>query len=231
MISFHFILTKFWTFYVFDQLIKYPNMFLFIFIWFGCPSPLISCHDDWKNATKTKKSKKCLALLKVPTAPPENVRAEPEDSSSVRVMWSPPPVDKQNGHISHYKLYYVEASRPDKEAIEMMLKSPLQDGTEFKLEELKKWTQYRIWLLAGTVVGDGPPSESITVRTQEDGTYLFLDSGPAPTLSLSPPTYCDGVYLPLRLAYLYSNMPVCFFFFGSLISRALWTTTRATKTC
>lgn len=167
----------------------------------------------------------------MPTAPPENVRAEPEDSSSVRVMWSPPPVDKQNGHISHYKLYYVEASRPDKEAIEMMLKSPLQDGTEFKLEELKKWTQYRIWLLAGTVVGDGPPSESITVRTQEDGTYLFLDSGPAPTLSLSPPTYCNGVYLPLRLAYLYSNMPVCFFFFGSLISRALWTTTRATKTC
>jgi hypothetical protein len=111
---------------------------------------------------------------KVPTAPPENVRAEPEDSSSVRVMWSPPPVDKQNGHISHYKLYYVEATRPDKEAIEMMLKSPLQDGTEFKLEELKKWTQYRIWLLAGTVVGDGPPSESITVRTQEDGTYLLL---------------------------------------------------------
>lgn len=90
-------------------------------------------------------------------------------------------MDKQNGHISHYKLYYVEASRPDKEAIEMMLKSPLQDGTEFKLEELKKWTQYRIWLLAGTVVGDGPPSESITVRTQEDGTYLFLDSGPAPS--------------------------------------------------
>lgn len=114
----------------------------------------------------------------VPTAPPQNVRAEAEDSSSIRVMWSPPPVDKQNGHISHYKLYYVEASRSDKEAIEMMLKSPLQDGTEFKLEELKKWTQYRIWLLAGTVVGDGPPSESITVRTQEDGTYLYLSFPP-----------------------------------------------------
>lgn len=116
----------------------------------------------------------------MPTAPPQNVRAEPEDSSSIRVMWSPPPVDKQNGHISHYKLYYVEASRSDKEAIEMMLKSPLQDGTEFKLEELKKWTQYRIWLLAGTVVGDGPPSESITVRTQEDGTYFSFSSRSGP---------------------------------------------------
>ena len=58
----------------------------------------------------------------------------------------------------------------------MMLKSPLQGGTEFKLEELKKWTQYRIWLLAGTVVGDGPPSESITVRTQEDGTYFHFQT-------------------------------------------------------
>ena len=129
---------------------------------------------------KRKKMKKKTELKKtnatVPTAPPQNVRAEPEDSSSVRVVWSPPPVDKQNGHISHYKLYYVEATRPDKEAIEMMLKSPLQGGTEFKLEELKKWTQYRIWLLAGTVVGDGPPSESITVRTQEDGTYFHFQT-------------------------------------------------------
>ena len=129
---------------------------------------------------KRKKMKKKTELKKtnatVPTAPPQNVRAEPEDSSSVRVVWSPPPVDKQNGHISHYKLYYVEATRPDKEAIEMMLKSPLQGGTEFKLEELKKWTQYRIWLLAGTVVGDGPPSESITVRTQEDVTYFHFQT-------------------------------------------------------
>jgi len=65
----------------------------------------------------------------------------------------------------------VEATRSDKEAVEMMLKTPLPGGvTEFVLEELKKWTQYRVWLLAGTVVGDGPASQAITVRTQEDGT-------------------------------------------------------------
>lgn len=32
-------------------------MFLFIFIWFGCPSPLISCHDDWKKRQKNAKTK------------------------------------------------------------------------------------------------------------------------------------------------------------------------------
>lgn len=113
---------------------------------------------------KTKKFE-----TKVPEAAPQNVRAEAEDSSSVRVAWDPPPTELQNGHITHYKLYYVEASRPDKEAVEMMLKTPLS-STEFVLEELKKWTQYRVWLLAGTSVGDGPASDPITVRTQEDGT-------------------------------------------------------------
>lgn len=106
----------------------------------------------------------------VPEAPPQNVHAEAEDSSSIRVTWDPPPLEQQNGHIAYYKLYYVEASRPEPEAVEVMLKSPQLSGTEFLLEELKKWTQYRIWLLAGTTVGDGPRSEPITVRTQEDGT-------------------------------------------------------------
>lgn len=131
-------------------------VFLFYFCFFGLPL----CNDDVKNP-------------KVPEAAPQSVRAEAEDSSSVRVSWSPPPAELQNGHITHYKLYYVEASRSDKEAVEMMLKTPLAGGpgsTEFLLEELKKWTQYRIWLLAGTSVGDGPASEPITVRTQEDGT-------------------------------------------------------------
>ena len=94
--------------------------------------------------------------------------AEAVDSTSIRVVWDPPPANKQNGIISYYKLYYAEYSRPDSEAVEMMLKSP--PNTEFIVEELKKWTRYRIWLVAGTVVGDGPPSIPTIVRTQEDGT-------------------------------------------------------------
>jgi Fibronectin type III domain len=104
----------------------------------------------------------------VPGEPPQNIMAEAVDSTSIRVVWDPPPANKQNGIISYYKLYYAEYSRPDSEAVEMMLKSPA--STEFIVEELKKWTRYRIWLVAGTVVGDGPPSAPIIVRTQEDGT-------------------------------------------------------------
>lgn len=43
--------------------------------------------------------------------------------------------------------------------------------TSFILDELKRWTEYRIWVLAGTSVGDGPPSYPITVRTHEDGMF------------------------------------------------------------
>lgn len=132
----------------------------------------------------------------VPEAAPQGVRAEAEDSSSIRVAWSPPPVDLQNGHITHYKLYYVEATHSDKQAVELMLKTPLPGGvTEFVLEELKKWTQYRIWLLAGTIVGEGPASEPITVRTQEDGTYsLSPPPRPSPFISSSS-VVCKKYYI------------------------------------
>ena len=49
------------------------------------------------------------------------------------------------------------------------------NGTSFILDELKRWTDYRIWVHAGTSVGDGPASSPITIRTHEDGMfYIFL---------------------------------------------------------
>lgn len=62
----------------------------------------------------------------------------------------------------------VEAGRSDSEAIVITL-----NQTNFILDELKRWTEYRIWVLAGTSVGDGPSSYPITVKTHEDGTFLF----------------------------------------------------------
>lgn len=60
----------------------------------------------------------------------------------------------------------VEAGRSDSEAAVIKL-----NGTSFVLDELKRWTEYRIWVLAGTSVGDGPKSYPIVVRTHEDGTF------------------------------------------------------------
>lgn len=93
--------------------------------------------------------------------------AAAESSTSLRVGWEPPPANKQNGQIVYYKIFYVPKSRSDSEATVVEIKNPAV--TEFVLDELLKWTDYRIWMLAGTSVGDGPKSSPIDVRTDEDG--------------------------------------------------------------
>lgn len=47
----------------------------------------------------------------VPGAPPRNVTAEATSTHSVLVQWSPPPVDRQNGVITGYKLRYKPRDR------------------------------------------------------------------------------------------------------------------------
>lgn len=43
------------------------------------------------------------------------------------------------------------------------------DTTQYLLEQLGKWTEYRISVTAHTDVGPGPASESVLIRTDEDG--------------------------------------------------------------
>lgn len=57
---------------------------------------------------------------------------------------------------------------PDTEATQVTIKDP--NARDFLMDQLRKWTDYRIWILAGTSVGDGPATDSIIVRTDEDGT-------------------------------------------------------------
>lgn len=99
----------------------------------------------------------------VPGAPPQNVTGEAVGPTSIHVSWDPPPAERSNGRIVYYKLQVVENGRSDSEAAVITL-----NATSFVLDELKRWTEYRIWVLAGTSVGDGPPSFPITVRTHED---------------------------------------------------------------
>lgn len=103
----------------------------------------------------------------VPGAPPRNITGHAISTTAIKVSWKPPPTESSNGRIAYYKLQVVETGRSDSEARVIKLNS-----TEFVLDELKKWTAYRIWVVAGTSVGDGPPSYPITVKTDEDGMYL-----------------------------------------------------------
>jgi netrin-G3 ligand len=110
----------------------------------------------------------------VPGAPPQMVKAFPETSTSIRVSWQPPPENKRNGKIVYYKIFYVQSTRSDPEATMIEIEKDSLKNYEFTIDELLKYTEYRLWMLAGTSVGDGPISYPIIVKTDEDGTYTNL---------------------------------------------------------
>ncbi len=98
------------------------------------------------------------------------VKAYAESSTSIRVEWQPPPSGQQNGQITYYKIFYVPSTRQDTDATMVELKASTTN--EFVIDSLRKWTEYRLWMLAGTSVGDGPTSYPVVVRTGEDGKQL-----------------------------------------------------------
>lgn len=109
-----------------------------------------------------------------PGAPPQKFLAEAEDSSSIRVTWAPPPEDKQHGDIMYYKIFFLENNEPDALTKEVTISNP--NTREYVIDQLRKWTEYKIWVLAGTNVGDGPYTEQILIRTEEDGTFTYTFS-------------------------------------------------------
>lgn len=100
----------------------------------------------------------------VPGAPPRNVSAEATGPTTIAMSWQPPPIERSNGQIVYYKVFLVENGHSDSEASVTTL-----NATSIVMDELKRWTEYKIWVLAGTSVGDGPRTYPIIVRTHEDG--------------------------------------------------------------
>ena len=103
----------------------------------------------------------------VPSAPPQDVHGRVLDSKSLKVFWKPPPANKHHGTITYYKVLYSEDSKkPIKHYNEINVTANEHSLT---IKSLKKWTHYRIAVLAGTKIGDGPASPFVTLRTDEDG--------------------------------------------------------------
>lgn len=69
----------------------------------------------------------------------------------------------------YYKIYFVENTDPEALQKEVTISNP--NTREYTIDQLKKWTEYKIWVLAGTSVGDGPNTDPIIIRTDEDGTF------------------------------------------------------------
>ncbi|XP_036361663.1 receptor-type tyrosine-protein phosphatase F isoform X7 [Octopus sinensis] len=102
-----------------------------------------------------------------PGAPPLAVSGIALDSRRLNITWKPPPRTKQNGDITGYKIMYVENDGV-KTKNDALVVNVDADVNSYILTDLSKWTQYKIWLLAYTSIGESPSSQPILVSTEED---------------------------------------------------------------
>ena len=151
----------------------------------------------------------------VPTGEPLNITTTALSSTDVRVTWSAPDKNKQNGQIMGYKIFYWVHTEPHydvhrnghfEQPRELMEIVP--DTTEsFILLDLLKWTNYSIQLSAFNPAGDGPRSRPIVLQTKEDqpgevGPLVFDEITMSQVkVSWKPPQEPNGILLGYYVTY------------------------------
>ena len=84
-------------------------------------------------------------------------------------MWDEVPADQQNGIITSYNITYKSQTENDSGNVQVH-GSVLQT----ELTNLKKYVNYNITVFASTVKGDGPASDRIVVRTDQDSKWINI---------------------------------------------------------
>ena len=140
--------------------------------------------------TVLSNSKAVLTPESEPTAPPIMQSIQAVSSTSINVTWAPPPVDKRNGVILSYTLYFQRAA---------VLGTIANAVSPFLLTGLARFANYSISVSARTSVGEGPRSNATVVRTLEDlpgAPAINFTTGvnsTAITVSWRPPVTPNGV--------------------------------------
>ncbi|CAI5793016.1 neogenin isoform X2 [Podarcis lilfordi] len=100
-------------------------------------------------------------LSDVPSAAPQNLTLEVQNSKSIMMHWQPPPAGTHNGQITGYKIRYRKVTR----------KSDVTDivGTQLSqlIEGLERGTEYSFRVAALTVNGTGLPTDWVSAETFE----------------------------------------------------------------
>ncbi|XP_053266676.1 netrin receptor DCC [Pleuronectes platessa] len=89
----------------------------------------------------------------------ESLRVEALSPASLQVSWEPP--GQPNGPVLGYRLMWSESPFDKEQSVEV-------DGLNYKMEELHKFTDYTVRVLAINRYGPGPASEAVSVTTQSD---------------------------------------------------------------
>lgn len=119
------------------------------------------------NQKKKKKPAPNPTRQPEPSGPPQEVKCYSPSSTNILVSWRPPPVELQNGIITQYAIQYAATEGEDTTTRQIVNIPP--ESTQYLLENLEKWTEYRVTVTAHTDVGAGPESLPQVIRTEEDG--------------------------------------------------------------
>ncbi|XP_032733425.1 receptor-type tyrosine-protein phosphatase F isoform X10 [Lontra canadensis] len=97
-----------------------------------------------------------------PSSPPRRVQARMLSASTMLVQWEPP--EEPNGLVRGYRVYYSPDSR---RPLSAWHKHNTDAGLLTTVGSLLPGITYSLRVLAFTAVGDGPPSPTIQVKTQQ----------------------------------------------------------------
>ena len=84
-------------------------------------------------------------------------------------MWDEVPAEQQNGIITGYTITYKSQTENDDGNVQANA-----SVRQTELTNLKKYVNYNITVFASAVKGDGPVSDPIVVRTDQDSKLSFL---------------------------------------------------------
>ncbi|XP_007439920.1 neogenin [Python bivittatus] len=101
-------------------------------------------------------------LSDVPSAAPQNLTLEVQNSKSIMMHWQPPPTGTHNGQITGYKIRYRKVIRKS-DVTEIIV------GTQLSqlIEGLERGTEYSFRVAALTVNGTGISTDWISAETFE----------------------------------------------------------------
>nr|CAD7425865.1 unnamed protein product [Timema monikensis] len=102
----------------------------------------------------------------VPDMPPQDLRCTALTSQSVRVRWEPPPLERRNGVVEGYKVFYKHANPRQGGSPDVEVKKTT--NLETNLHGLTKFTNYSVRVLGFTAAGEGVRSSPIYCTTEED---------------------------------------------------------------
>ncbi|KAK3090478.1 hypothetical protein FSP39_012184 [Pinctada imbricata] len=136
-----------------------------------------------------------------PSASPTITNASAKNSTALTVSWTPPPEDTQNGKLSGYRVSYrlVGAGVP---------KTAVVRENSIDINNLEKFSNYSISVLAYNTYGDGPSSPTVYATTDQwtPGPPKELDFNNITMTSLNvswqPPEKPNGIIVFYDLTYL-----------------------------